>query len=503
MDREVGMTVTVSLWNEAVHLGQMIGGQELPGERVIEVRNPGRLSELVGTVVDGSIDQVDAAVAAAAVAAPGWAATSAEERIALFAKIADEVDTQAEWLASLVARENGSIQSIIRRELIGAASAFREVADYLVEKLTPQDHPSGPNGEFVRVERKPFGVVACIVPWNAPLILTSNKIAPALAAGNAIVLKPSPLAPIGVTIIGRIAASILPPGVVNVVNGGGEVGSALIGHRNVRKVSFTGGGETARHIMRQAAETLKGVHFELGGNDPAIVLEDADLDATVERIVESAFRRAGQVCFAVKRIYVPHSLAVEFKSRLVERVGQITVGDVLDERATMGPLNNAGQLAKVQGLLERAIAQGRDVRVLGSKLSPESWGNGHFLLPALVLDAEHDDEVVREEQFGPILPVVTYDTEEQAIEFANDTEYGLCSSVWSRSTERALAVASRIEAGMTILNNHLFSATGMKEIPFGGWKQSGIGWEASPYGIDEYLQFHSVDAQQFPVVGGA
>ncbi|GAB3618189.1 aldehyde dehydrogenase family protein [Okibacterium endophyticum] len=496
------MTNTTST-REPVHLGQMIGGRELPGERVIEVVNPGRLSERVGTVVDGSVEQVDAAVAAAATAAPGWAATSAEERIVLFAKIADEIDARAEELATLVARENGSIRPIVRRELIGAAAAFREVADYLVEKLTPHRHPSGPNGEFVRVERKPFGVVACIVPWNAPLILTSNKIAPALAAGNAIVLKPSPLAPIGVTMIGRIAASILPPGVVNVVNGGGEVGSAIIGHPRVRKISFTGGGETARHIMRQAADTLTGVHFELGGNDPAIVLDDADLDVTAERIVESAFRRAGQVCFAVKRIYVPRSLTAEFTSRLVERVGRIVVGDALDERATMGPLNNAGQLAKIQGLLERTSAQGRDVRVLGSRLSPESWGDGHYQQPALVLDAEHNDEVVRDEQFGPILPVIGYDTEEQAIEMANDTEYGLCSSVWSRSTERALAVASRVEAGMTILNNHLFSPTGTKKIPFGGWKQSGIGWEASPYGIDEYLQFHSIDAQRFPAVDGA
>jgi len=494
------MMVGTSGGNEPLHLGQLIAGHEVPSDHVIEVKNPGRVSEIVGTVVDGSIDHVDAAVSAAVAAAPGWAATSAEDRIALLARVADEIDSQAEILATLVARENGSVRAIFRRELIGAASAFREVADYLAEKLAPHDHPSGPNGQFVRVERKPFGVVACIVPWNAPLILTSNKIAPALAAGNAIVLKPSPYAPLGVTIIGRIAASILPPGVVNIVNGGGEVGGALIGHRSVRKVSFTGGGETARHIMRQAAESLKGVHFELGGNDPAIILEDADLDATVERIVESAFRRSGQVCFAVKRIYVPQSLAEEFKRLLVERVSQIRVGDALDERATMGPVNNADQLARVRGMLERAKALGRDVRVLGSKLSPEEWDNGHFLLPTLVLDAEQDDEIVRDEQFGPILPVVTYDTEEQAIHFANDTELGLCSSVWSRSTDRALAVASRIEAGMTILNNHVFSVTGMKEIPFGGWKQSGIGWEASPYGIDEYLQFHSVDAQQFPVM---
>ncbi|WP_173923470.1 aldehyde dehydrogenase [Agromyces sp. Marseille-P2726] len=481
-----------------VRLGQLIGGRELPADREIEVRNPSRRGELVGAVADGTAADVDAAVDAAVAAAHAWAATSPQHRIELFARIADEIDAQADDLATLVARENGSVRPIVRRELIGTGAAFRDVAAYLVEKLSPVEHPSGPAGEFVRVHRRPFGVVACVVPWNAPLILTANKLAPALAAGNAVVLKPSPFAPLGVTLIARIAASILPPGVVNVVNGGGEVGAALIGHREVRKISFTGGGETARHIMRQAADTLTGVHFELGGNDPAIVLDDADLEATADRIVESAFRRAGQVCFAVKRIYVPRSQADEFARLLVKRAERITVGDALDERATMGPLNNAGQLEKVQGLRERTTALGRDVREVGTALDPDAWNDGYYLMPALVLDAQHDDEIVREEQFGPILPIVAYDTEDAAIAMANDTEYGLCSSVWSRSVDRALDVASRIEAGMTIVNNHLFTPVGSREIPFGGWKQSGIGWEASPYGIDEYLQFQSVDVQSFP-----
>lgn len=486
-----------------VHFGQIIGGVESSGNRTIEVHNPGRLSELVGTVADGSTIDVDAAVRAAQEAAPGWEATPINERISLFARIADEIDAQAEDLATLVARENGSVRPIIRRELYGAAAAFRGVAAVLAEKLEPAQYPSGADGEFVRIERRPFGVVACIVPWNAPLVLTSNKIAPALAAGNTIILKPSPLAPLGVTTIARIAASILPAGVVNVVNGGGEVGGALVGHRRVRRVSFTGGGATARLIMRQAADTLTGVHFELGGNDPAIVLDDADMHATVDRIAESAFRRAGQVCFAVKRVYVPRSLLEEFGRMLVERVDEITVGDVLDERATMGPLNNADQVAKVESLRERTVAQGRDVRVLGTALDQAKWTDGHYLLPALVLDAQQNDAIVQEEQFGPILPVIAYDTVEEAIAMANDTEYGLCSSVWSRSTDRALEVASQIEAGMTIINNHLFSEVGTREIPFGGWKQSGIGWEASPYGLDEYLQFHSVDVQAFPAEDAA
>ncbi|GAA3202255.1 aldehyde dehydrogenase family protein [Microbacterium terregens] len=496
------MTFALPDASETVRLDQIIDGIGVPGDSLLEVRNPGRRSELVGTVVDGTVEQVAAAVDAAFAASSAWAATPVGERVALLARIGDELDAHAEGLATLVARENGSVRAIIRRELMGAGNAFREVGDQLEAKLAPRDHASDSPGTFVRIERKPFGVVACIVPWNAPMILTANKIAPALAAGNAIVLKPSPFAPLGVSLIGRIAASILPPGVVNVVNGGGEVGSALIAHRHVRKVSFTGGGETARHIMRQAADLLKGVHFELGGNDPAIVLDDADLPVTVDRIVDSAFRRAGQVCFAVKRVYVPRSRIDEFRRLLVDRVDRIAVGDVLDSRATMGPLNNEGQLTKVRGLLERTMAQGRDVRVLGTKTDAGAWDDGFFLLPAVVLDAQPDDEIVCEEQFGPVLPVVVYDGEEQAIALANDTEYGLCSSVWSRSTERALAVASRIEAGMTIVNNHLFSHTGSREIPFGGWKQSGIGWEGSPYGIDEYLQFHSVDVQSFPEAKG-
>lgn len=490
--------MTLSAPAVPLRLGQIIGGHDVLGDRFIDVRNPGAHDEIVGYVVEGTREQVEDAVAAAKRAQPGWAETSVDERIARFAQIAEEIDARAEELATLVARENGSVRGIIRRELYGVSHAFRAATAHLAEKLSPVVHPSGSAGEFVQVERKPFGVVACIVPWNAPLILTANKIAPALAAGNAIVLKPSPFAPLGVTLLGQLVAAVLPAGVVNVVNGGGDVGSALIGHRDVRKVSFTGGGETARHIMRQAADSLTGVHFELGGNDPAIVLDDADPEVTVDRIVESAFRRAGQVCYAVKRVYVPRAQVEEYRRLIADRIDTIVVGDALDERTTMGPVNNDGQLQKVEGMRDRAVAGGRDVRVLGTKLNPDTWSNGFYLLPTVVLDAEHDDELVRDEQFGPILPVIAYDTEEQAITWANDTEYGLCSSVWSRSTERALRVASQIEAGMTIVNSHLFSPTGAQEIPFGGWKQSGIGWEASPYGIDEYLQFHSVDVQTLP-----
>lgn len=475
----------------------------MTSERTFEVRNPSRCAEVVGVVADGTAADALAAVDAGVVAAPGWADTTVEERIERLRRIADAIDAQADRLIDLATRENGSVVSTIRREVAAAASSFRDVAAYLPQALASKTVAGAEESEFVRVSRRPYGVVACVVPWNAPVLLTANKLAPAIAAGNAVVLKPSPFAPLAVSVLAGLAAAALPPGVVNIVNGDAEVVRALLDDPRIRKISFTGGGSTARHIMRQAADSLLPVHFELGGNDPAVVLEDADLPATVDGIVLSAFRRAGQVCFATKRVYVSRSIADEFRRLLVERVDEMTVGDAQDERSAMGPVNNAAQFDRVRELTERARATGRDVRVLGSPVDASTWGDGFFLRPAVVLDAQQGDEVVREEQFGPILPVIVCDTEEEAIAHANDTEYGLCSSVWSRSPERAVEAAGRIHAGVTFINSAMFSATGTREIPMGGWKQSGIGWEGSPHGIDEYLQFHSIDVHALPGTGRA
>jgi acyl-CoA reductase-like NAD-dependent aldehyde dehydrogenase len=475
--------------------GHWIGGAPVDGGATFEVRNPSRRDEVVGVVAEGSATDAVAAVDAGVAAAEAWAATSVEERVERLLRIADAIDANADRLIDLTTRENGSIVATIRREVAASAESFRDVAAYLPRVLSTATVPGAQEREFVQVERKPYGVVACVVPWNAPVLLTANKLAPAVAAGNAVVLKPSPFAPLGVSLLAELAARELPPGVINVDNGDAPVVRALLDDDRVRKVSFTGGGATARHIMRQAADSLLPVHFELGGNDPAVVLEDADLPITVDRIVLSAYRRAGQVCFATKRVYVPRSIADEFRRLLVDRVDAMAVGDAQDERAAMGPVNNAGQFERLTGLLERTRAAGRDVRVLGSKVEPGTWDDGYFLLPAVVLDAQQGDEVVRDEQFGPILPVIVCDSEKQAIAWANDTEYGLCSSVWSSSRDRAVEVAERIEAGVTFVNSAMFSAAGTREIPMGGWKRSGIGWEGSPYGIDEYLQFHSIDVQ--------
>lgn len=480
---------------EPLTLGHLVGGAERRTGTPIEVRNPGRHDEIVGIVFEGGAAEVDEAVRDAADVADAWAATSPAERERLLREAADLIDAHADRIAELAARENGSALSIVRAETGACAISFRAIADALAGRLEDEVYDGGERGVYVRVERRPYGVVGCIVPWNAPLILTANKLAPALAAGNAVVLKPSPNAPLGVTILARLVASVLPAGVVAVVNGGADAVSALIDDPRVRKLSFTGGGATARIVLARAAAALKPVHLELGGNDPAIVLADADLAATADGIVASAFRRAGQVCFAVKRVYVPRERQAELAELLSERIDRLRVGDALDPTVTMGPLNNAMQYRRIEELAERTAGAGREVRELGQVASPEAWPQGYFLRPRLVPDAASDDELVVEEQFGPILPVVGYADEAEAVAQANATPYGLASSVWSSDPEAAAHIAGRIEAGVTFINSHLFSPAGSRWIPFGGWKQSGMGWEGSPHGIDEYLQFHSVDAQ--------
>ncbi|GAA3661886.1 aldehyde dehydrogenase family protein [Microbacterium marinilacus] len=463
----------------------------------LEVRNPSRRSEVVGTVREASAADVDAAARAAAAAQRGWAAEPAAARADALVRAAARIEASADELGVLLAREAGVPVAEATREAGGAAHLLRAAAE-LAATLDHADEHDTAGGGRIRVGRRPLGVVAGIVPWNAPLGLAAQKVGPALVAGNAVIVKPSPLAPLAVTRLLGLLAGELPEDLLSVVNGAGETGSALIAHPVVRKVSFTGGGETARHIMRAAADRLTRVHFELGGNDPAVVLDDADLDLAAERIAQTAFRRAGQICYAVKRVYVPERAATDFTDRLRARVDALAIGDAVDPRTTMGPVNNARQFESVSALAERTRRAGRSVLELGAPVDETPWEDGWYLRPALVPDADHGDELVTVEQFGPLLPVVSYRSEDDAIAMANDSEYGLGSSVWSADPDHAFAVASRIEAGVTFVNGHVLSPDAFRLVPFGGVKQSGIGWENSPAGLDEYLEFHSIDVHPVP-----
>ncbi len=460
-------------------------------EREADVRNPSRFDEIVGRVRTASPEELDRAVGAAAIAQRRWAAMGVSERGRLLRSAADAVDARIPELATILAREVGTILPAATGELTTAADMFRLMADHAEQELGAAEFTDDVG--TVRILRRPYGVIGCIVPWNAPAVLAAQKAAPALAAGNAVIVKPSPFAPLTVTAMLAIAADSLPDGLLQVVNGGGETGSALIAHPGIAKISFTGGGPTAQAIMRSAADRLAAIHFELGGNDPAIVLDDVDAETAAAGIIGSAFRRSGQVCYAIKRVYLPTGRQ-DVADAIAERIAALAVGDALDAATTMGPVNNRLQFDKVGALRDRAVAAGRRVLTVGSRVDGRGWDAGYFLQPSLVLDAEQSDEIVAVEQFGPILPLVTYRDEEEALAMANDSIYGLGASVWSADPERALAVAERIESGVAFVNAHVQSPLAIRRMPFGGIKQSGMGWENSPAGLEEYLQFHSVDA---------
>ncbi len=469
----------------------LINNQEVPGIAYQSVMDPGRHAEQVGELAQASVAQVDDAVRAAHAAFAGWSRTPVDERVRLLQAIATLLDAQAPQVAELMARESGMLVPTCRMEVATAAHIVRDNAAMATDFLAPDVREDA--ASWVSVEKRPMGVVVGIISWNAPVVLTMRKLAPALACGNTIIIKPSPTAAMGLSLLLRQIASILPPGVVSVLHGDADVGTALTTHPLVRKVSFTGGGKVASIIMRNAAASMKDVQFELGGNDPAIVLEDADIDEVVPRIAGGAFRRAGQFCFAVKRVYVPESIYDDFFARLAREVDAFRVGHPLDAAATMGPMNNRAQWQFVKDLIARARQAGEDVRELGGLLEPSAADAGYYLRPALVHRADPASEIVQLEQFGPVLPVVAYRDEESAIRMANDNELGLGSSVWSRDRERALSIARRLDAGMTFINQAGASRLGQRHIPFGGVKQSGIGRESSEIGMGEYIEYHGIN----------
>lgn len=474
-----------------VKIDLLIDGRDVATDAYFEVRDPGRTGDVVGLLAEGTAAHVDQAVEAAHRTFGSWKRTSPGERAALLTRAADLLVKEGDRIIEVMARESGMLLSINKAEVVMAANIVRDNADLAPPFLVPQVFED--DQSWVSVEKVPVGVIAGIIPWNAPIILTMRKLAPALACGNTIVLKPAPSGAMGLSILLKKMAALFPPGVINVLHGGPEVGRALSMHQKVRKVSFTGGGKVAREIMRNAAATIKGVQFELGGNDPAIVLEDADLKDAVPKIVGGAFRRSGQFCFAIKRIYVHEKTCDTFIDMMSAEVAKFKVGHPLDAGVTFGPMNNKGQFEFVSALLERTRAANADVIELGEKLTPERWEEGYYLRPALVRNAAVDLEVVQVEQFGPIIPVVRFGNETDVIRWANEGDLGLGSSVWSADFGRATALSRKLEAGMTFINNAGTSRLGQRNIPFGGVKQSGIGRESSEVGLAEYVNYHAIN----------
>ncbi len=474
------MTVTT-------RVGLVIGGEVVAGEGTYPVTNPARPDEVVLHAPSTSPAQLDRAVEAARRSQAVWAALGADTRAAsvIAAAEAGVAAVEAGDLARLLTREHGKtlLESVFdSATMAGMAAAF---APLVAEALTAREVSGG----ATRIEWVPHGVVAAVLPFNWPVSVMANKVLPALLAGDTVVVKAPPTCPGTVLLVAAAMAAALPPGVLNVVNGpDAALGVALVGHPGVDMVSFTGGVGTGQAVMAAAAATTRPVVLELGGNDAAILAPDVVADGPLaERIVEAAFVTSGQVCMAIKRLYVHRDRMDETVAALAERLAREVVGDGLAEEVTMGPVHTASARDRVEAMLSEAAASGAAVVRPGRVRTDDAAAGGYFVSPALVLAPAPGSDIVRQEQFAPALPVIPYDDIGTAVDAANGTSFGLCASVWSNDEALAADVASRLTAGTVFVNTHGISAIDMYA-PMGGWKQSGFGVELGPEGMQAFAR---------------
>jgi acyl-CoA reductase-like NAD-dependent aldehyde dehydrogenase len=457
----------------------LIGGKLVDGAQKMPVINPAT-EEVITEAPRADVAQVNAAVAAAKAAFPAWAAKPLAERRALLHKVADVIDANAEEIGRLLTLEQGKPLMFAIGEVKNMANDIRVMSSLELPVKVLED------SEQRRVEqhRRPLGVVAAIIPWNFPIALLGTKLPTALAAGNTIVVKPAATTPLATLKVGELVKDVLPAGVINVIADANDLGDVLTTHPDVRKVSFTGSTATGKRVMASAAGTLKRVTLELGGNDAGIVLDDVDVKAAAPGIFMGAFFNSGQVCIALKRLYVHEKVYDALVAELARLAKEAKVGDGLAEGTMFGPLQNRMQFEKVKGFLEAGRRDGRIVA------GGEVGEKGFFIRPTIVRDIQEGSPLVDEEQFGPVLPVIKYSDVEDAIARANASPYGLGGSVWSSNLERAVAVANRLECGTVWINKHIELAA---HIPFGGAKASGMGVEMGDEGLAEFTQLQVVN----------
>lgn len=467
-------------------LGPHINGAMLDpaGREVVPVIEPATGTEL-GVLSPATRDDVDLAVVAARAAIDGpWRGVAATERSRLLHRVADAVAEDRDALAEMEARNVGKAISSVRAEIAGAAETLR----YFASVIGAETGHSAPLGRslFTYSLRSPVGVCGLVVPWNYPLLMTVWKLAPALAAGCSVVLKPDVKTPASALRLAELAEGAgVPAGVVNVVPGGPSTGSAVVEHPGVDMVSFTGSTATGSRVMRAAAEPIKRLTLELGGKSPNVIFADADLDDAIPSACWSIFYAAGQSCEARSRILVERAILDEVVDGLVAAASKLVVGDPLLKQTQVGSLISTAHRERVHGFVERAVASGATLALGGSAVP----GPGAFYQPSILTSVERGSELEQEEVFGPVVSVQPFDDEDDAIAMANGTRFGLFASVWTRDTARAHRVASRLDSGMVGLN---VPYTAFPGVGFGGFKQSGFGRELSPEALDAYLETKGV-----------
>ena len=455
----------------------LINGRLVPGDRSSPVLNPAT-EHAVAQCPRASEAQLNEAVAAAKAAFPAWAALAIDARRTVLMKMADRIDQHRDELARLLTQEQGKPLREATGEVMRAAGFFRYFASLDLPVKVAEDSAD----RRVELHRRPLGVVAAIIPWNFPVMMVSFKVPPALLAGNTIVLKPSPTTPLTTLRIAELVADMAPPGVLNVIADDNDLGTALTAHPDVRKISFTGSTATGKKVMASATDLLKRFTLELGGNDAAIVLDDADPETVAKGLFSGAFANAGQVCLAIKRVYVHDSIYDAVCDALARRADEAVVGDGLEQGTQIGPVQNRMQYEKLKHFLESARRDG--TIIAGGTLLD---GPGYFIRPTVVRDITDGAELVDQEQFGPVLPLIRYTDPQDALARANASPYGLGGSVWSSSVPRAREIAARMDAGTVWVNRHLDL---MPYIPMSGAKHSGIGVEFGEEGLAEYTQLH-------------